>query len=126
MLFILFIILGAIWGSFANVCIYRLPNNLGVVVKSSFCPNCKNKIKWFDNIPLVSFFFLKGKCRNCKKTIDQLYIIVELLTALSFATIYYYINTINLNCLSMSSLIYILKYFLGVQTIYFFFYLCLT
>tara|TARA_B100001029_G_scaffold172276_1_gene169876 strand:+ start:508 stop:1272 length:765 start_codon:yes stop_codon:yes gene_type:complete len=115
-LFILFIILGAIWGSFANVCIYRLPNNLGVVVKSSFCPNCKNSIKWFDNIPLFSFFLLQGKCRNCKKTIDRQYIIVELLTAFSFATIYYFFGiSITTLLLITLSVFFIIIFFIDLK-----------
>ena len=60
-------VLGGLWGSFANVCIYRLPNNEGVILGRSFCPNCKAKINWHDNIPLISFLILSGKCSNCKK-----------------------------------------------------------
>jgi len=58
-------IFGSIWGSFCNVCIYRLPNNESVIKGRSFCPSCKNQIKWYDNIPFLSFIFLRGKCRNC-------------------------------------------------------------
>ena len=59
------IILGALWGSFANVCIYRLPNDENVVSGRSLCPKCKQKIVWYDNIPVISFVILKAKCRNC-------------------------------------------------------------
>ena len=63
---ILFVVLlGGLFGSFANVCIYRLPLEQNVVYGRSFCPGCKNKISWFDNIPIISFVILKGKCRNC-------------------------------------------------------------
>lgn len=79
----LFIFLfGAITGSFLNVCIYRIPNGLSIVLPSSFCPVCKTKIKWYDNIPILSYIFLKGKCRNCKAAISIRYPIVEVLSAL--------------------------------------------
>ena len=83
------IILGGLWGSFANVCIYRLPINKGVVSGRSFCPNCKKLITWKDNIPIISFLFLNGKCRNCKKKISSQYPIVELITIIYFLVVYY-------------------------------------
>ncbi len=87
--FIFVIILGALWGSFANVCIYRLPLNKGVVVGRSFCTRCKKKISWYDNIPLISFIILNGKCRECKKKISPQYLFVEILCTLSFFLIYF-------------------------------------
>ena len=60
-------IIGAVIGRFLNGCIYRLPKNLDIVSKISFCPRCKKRIKWFDNIPLISSLILKFKCRFCKK-----------------------------------------------------------
>ena len=89
MIFVFFFILGSIWGSFCNVCIFRLPEDKGVVIDRSFCPKCKKIIKWYDNIPLISFLFLKRKCRNCDYIINIQYFIVELLTAISFCLIYY-------------------------------------
>ena len=83
------IILGGLWGSFANVCIYRLPINKGVVSGRSFCPNCKKLITWKDNIPIISFLFLNGKCRNCKKRISPQYLLIELITIVYFLVIYY-------------------------------------
>ena len=83
------IILGGLWGSFANVCIYRLPINKGVVSGRSFCPNCKKLITWKDNIPIISFLFLNGKCRNCKKKISSQYLLIELITIVHFLVIYY-------------------------------------
>ena len=67
---ILSLFLGSILGSFANVCIYRLPKNQQVISGRSFCPKCKKKIIWYDNIPLISFILLGGKCRKCKKEIS--------------------------------------------------------
>ena len=83
------IILGALWGSFANVCIFRLPNEGNVVSGRSFCPKCKQKIVWYDNIPIISYIILKGKCRNCDYRIAFQYLIVEILSLLSFTLIYF-------------------------------------
>ena len=80
--------LGAIIGSFLNVCIYRIPKDYSLIVPSSFCPNCKSPIKWFDNIPLISYIILGGKCRNCKEKISIRYLIVELINAILFVLLY--------------------------------------
>ena len=105
----LIIILGALWGSFANVCIFRLPKEKGVVSGRSYCPKCKKKIVWYDNIPIISFFLLGGKCRKCKKSISIQYVIVEAINIVSFITIYYFfgisIITVLLMTLSLSFLI---------------------
>ena len=82
------IILGALWGSFANVCIVRLPKDKGVVGGRSKCPKCKKQIVWYDNIPIISYLLLNGKCRKCKKPISFQYVIVELISAVSFISIY--------------------------------------
>ena len=78
-------IFGLAMGSFFNVCIYRIPRNKSLVFPASHCPNCKKPINPYDNIPIISYIILKGKCRYCKKTISTRYPIVELLTALLFA-----------------------------------------
>ena len=82
-------ILGSLWGSFANVCIYRLPLKGGVVKGRSFCPKCKKKILWYENIPILSYFILGGKCSKCKKKISTQYLIVEAISIISFLIIYY-------------------------------------
>ncbi|MCM8785352.1 MAG: prepilin peptidase [Candidatus Omnitrophica bacterium] len=81
-------IFGLFFGSFANVCIYRLPKGKSIVYPGSFCPYCNKPIRWYDNIPVLSYIFLKGKCRNCKKSISIRYPIVELLTGISFLLIF--------------------------------------
>ena len=86
--YIFVLVLGALWGSFANVCIYRLPLEKGVVSGRSFCPKCNNLIIWKDNIPVISFLFLKGKCRNCNKKISSQYLLVEIISILLFIIIY--------------------------------------
>ena len=85
---IFLIIIGGLWGSFANVCIVRLPEDKGVVSGRSNCPKCKKQINWYDNIPIISYFILNGKCRKCKKPISFQYVVVELLSIVSFVTIY--------------------------------------
>ena len=108
--------LGACLGSFANVCIYRLPKNKQIVSGRSFCPKCKKKINWYDNLPLISFFLLNGKCRNCNKVIPVRYLIVELITGISFLLIY--LNFKNLNTiifLSILILILIIIFFIDLE-----------
>ncbi len=77
------IIFGAIIGSFLNVCIFRLPKEKSIVWPGSYCPHCKNPIKFYDNIPLVSYILLKGCCRHCYTAISFQYPLVEGITALA-------------------------------------------
>lgn len=77
-------IFGAIVGSFLNVCIFRLPRDRSIILPNSFCPSCEKPIKFYDNLPIVSYIFLRGKCRNCSAKISIKYPVVELITALLF------------------------------------------
>ena len=83
------IIIGGLWGSFANVCIVRLPVDKGVVTGRSTCPKCRKQIRWYDNIPIFSYVFLKAKCRDCSAKINVKYLLVELICALSFVWFFY-------------------------------------
>lgn len=85
---ILIIIIGLILGSFLNVVIYRLPRGISIVKPGSFCTSCNSPIKWYDNVPVLSFIILKGKCRNCKKPISLRYPTVEILTAFVLFLVY--------------------------------------
>jgi len=115
-LYIAFFILGSLWGSFSNVCIYRLPNSGNVAKGRSFCPICKNKIKWFDNIPFFSFLFLKGKCRQCTKPISFQYLVVELLSAISFVIIFHlYGISITTLLLLILSIFFIIIFFIDLK-----------
>ncbi|BCX14931.1 MAG: type 4 prepilin-like proteins leader peptide-processing enzyme [Patescibacteria group bacterium] len=87
MSFLVFI-LGLVFGSFVSALSYRLPLGISFVSGRSFCPKCNRKISWYDNIPLLSFIILGGKCRNCGKKISYRYPIIELSTALGFILIY--------------------------------------
>ena len=80
--------LGAAVGSFLNVCIYRLPRQESIVRPGSHCPSCKHKIAWYDNIPFISYIFLKGRCRSCQKKISFRYFLVELITAVVFVILF--------------------------------------
>jgi leader peptidase (prepilin peptidase) / N-methyltransferase len=73
--------LGLAFGSFLNVCIYRMPLDLSVVSPGSACPKCKTGIQFYDNIPVLSWLILRGRCRNCKTWISPRYLFVELMTA---------------------------------------------
>jgi leader peptidase (prepilin peptidase) / N-methyltransferase len=82
-------VLGAVVGSFLNVCIYRLPLDLSVnEPRRSFCPACKNPIRWHHNLPLVSWLMLRGRCANCGSKITFRYFAVELITALLFLAVW--------------------------------------
>ena len=84
-------IIGLAIGSFLNVCIYRIPRlDLSIYSpRRSFCPACNQSIKFYDNIPLLSYLILRGKCRHCKAKISVLYPIVEFITAALYLVIYY-------------------------------------
>ena len=115
-IFIILIIFGAILGSFANVCVYRLPKEQSIVNKSSHCPNCKKKINWFYNIPIFSYINLQGKCKNCKKKIPIQYLIIEIISAFSFPIIYYFFGfTVESLLLIFIFFIYLIIFFIDLK-----------
>ena len=87
---ILIAILGLCYGSFINVIIYRLPNNISIISPRSFCPKCTCSIPLYRNIPIISYIIQLGKCHNCRGNISLQYPIIELITTLSW--IYFYMN----------------------------------
>jgi len=86
-LYLIVSLFGLIVGSFLNVCIYRIPRGLSIIIPSSRCPSCNTPIKPWDNIPIVSYILLGGKCRFCQAKISFRYPLVELLNAIMYALI---------------------------------------
>jgi|JI9StandDraft_1071089.scaffolds.fasta_scaffold06412_4 leader peptidase (prepilin peptidase)/N-methyltransferase len=79
---------GLLWGSFANVVIYRVPRDMSVVKPRSHCPGCEQPIAWYDNIPVVSYLLVRGRCRRCGVKIPLRYLAVELLAGILSFTLY--------------------------------------
>jgi leader peptidase (prepilin peptidase) / N-methyltransferase len=100
---ILFFILGACFGSFANVVIYRWPKEESFIKPRSKCPSCSAPIKSYQNIPIISWLFLKGKCAQCKNKISIMYPMVEALTGLIFALIFL---TSGLSVVSLNMMVF--------------------
>lgn len=82
-------VFGLAVGSFLNVVIYRLPRKIKFIMERSICPNCANRLKWYHNIPLLSFLCLRGRCAYCRERISLRYPLVELLCGLFFAYLYW-------------------------------------
>ncbi len=85
-------ILGLVFGSFLNVCVYRLPKHESIIKPRSRCPNCNHQLKFWENIPVLSYLLLNRKCSNCKIKISERYLLIELLTAQVFVIVYYYFD----------------------------------
>lgn len=90
--YVVFFLLGACFGSFANVIIYRMPKGESIVTPRSHCQNCQKNVAWYDNIPMVSWLILRGKCRHCGAKFSFRYFFVELLTACLFTLAYFYLG----------------------------------
>jgi leader peptidase (prepilin peptidase)/N-methyltransferase len=84
------VLLGLLWGSFANVCIYRMPNDLSVIAPGSHCFACNAPVRWYDNLPVVSFLWLRGKCRACGGRFSPRYLVVEALTGAMFGVAWWF------------------------------------
>ena len=93
---VLAIVLGLLWGSFANVCIYRwpptdeFPKGRSVVAPGSHCGSCKAPVRWYDNVPILSYLWLRGRCRDCHVEFSSRYLVVEVVTAMLFATAWWF------------------------------------
>ena len=87
--FIIVAAFGAILGSFYNMLIYRIPREISVISPGSTCPKCGHRLTWKENIPIVSYIFLKGRCAACSSRIPLRYIIVEIVTPLAFLLAYW-------------------------------------
>jgi leader peptidase (prepilin peptidase)/N-methyltransferase len=88
-------VLGTCLGSFLNVCIWRIPRGESVVTAPSHCPKCGHQIRWYENIPLISWLALRGKCSSCKAPITPRYFFVELLTGILFYILFFKVTFDN-------------------------------
>jgi leader peptidase (prepilin peptidase) / N-methyltransferase len=97
--YVFVVVLGLLWGSFANVCIYRwppsdeFPHGRSVVIPGSHCFTCKTPIRWYDNVPLISWLWLRGKCRACKAAFSARYLLVEAVTGALFGVAWWFAVT---------------------------------
>jgi len=82
------VIFGAVIGSFLNVCICRIPEGVSIVAPASRCPYCQAPIRWYQNIPVISYLVLRGRCATCHQTISPRYPLVEILTGLLFVLVF--------------------------------------
>lgn len=82
------VLAGLVFGSFFNVCIWRIPRGMSIVWPPSHCIRCRRPVRWFDNIPVVSWIVLRGRCRDCGQKFSSRYALVELLTGLLFLAAY--------------------------------------
>ena len=120
MIEILIIVLGLAIGSFLNVCIHRLPRHESISKPRSRCPKCNHQLKFWENIPVISYIFLRGKCSKCHAQISLRYPLVEVLTSLIFLLLYcYYGYTVQtlLLCILFSIVIIITYIDIDVQLI---------
>ena len=111
MVLVLLFVLGLIFGSFLSALTWRYPRGISVKKGRSICPRCKKQIAWYDNIPLLSYIFLLGRCRKCRKPISWRYPLIEFSTALGFVAI------VNTQGLSLQA-IYIIIIFLILEGIF--------
>lgn len=108
--------LGLAIGSFLNVLIYRVPRNLGFGFSRSFCPSCKEKIRFYDNVPILSYLILGGKCRYCKARISAVYPLVEFLNAAAYIFFFWtYGLTVNFGAFAFLSSILIAIFFIDLD-----------
>lgn len=101
---------GLMFGSFSNVCVHRIPQRLSIVSPGSRCPSCGHAIAWYDNIPLVSWLLLRGRCRYCQAGISVRYPVLELLMGISWGALawYYGFSPFLLHAITLISLLWIL------------------
>lgn len=119
---ILVLIIGLVIGSFLNVCIYRIPKEESIIFPTSNCTNCKEKIKAYDLIPIISYLLLKGKCRNCNMKISCIYPITEAITGVLFLALYINFGfTIQMYLYSFLVFILITSSLIDIRTNYVYF-----
>ena len=86
-LYAIIFIIGTLFGSFYTLAVYRIPKNIDIIKKHSYCPNCNHKLGFFELIPVLSYIFLGGKCKNCKQKIRIRYLLLEMLGGITFVVL---------------------------------------
>ena len=109
-LYTVIFIIGAFFGSFFTLAVYRIPKREDILIKHSYCPNCNHKLGFFDLFPVFSYVVLKGKCRYCGNKIRPRYLILELLSGFTFLIIAYSLKITNLNIINIINLSAMLIY----------------
>ena len=109
-------VIGLIFGSFANAIIYRLPQKKSIVKPPSACPSCEKQLAAWDLVPVLSWVFLKGRCRSCNAKISVRYPVIELICGLLFATMMYFSPTLSIIPLSVLAFILLTVSFIDWDT----------
>ena len=118
-LYVIIFMCGTMFGSFYTLAVYRIPKNIDIVKKHSYCPNCNHRLGILDLIPILSYIFLGGKCRYCKQKIRPRYLILEVISGIIFM-IFAYIFNINIYTITIKNilpLIFMILYFTAVVLI---------
>lgn len=104
---------GALWGSFLNVVIYRLPRDMSLSRPPSHCPNCSTPIRWYDNVPIFGWLWLRGRCRDCKVPIPPRYPGVELLVALLSTLLWWQVShdTVGVAPLQTVAMVFLFRFY---------------
>ena len=102
-------IIGVLLGSFFTLATYRIPKKQDIVYTRSYCPNCNHRLNFLDLIPVLSFIFLGGKCRYCRKKISPRYIIIELISGMLY-TILIILFKINIYTITLKQIIFLLLF----------------
>lgn len=115
-LYIIIFIMGTLFGSFYTLAVYRIPRKIDIVKTHSFCPNCNHKLGFFELIPVLSYIFLGGKCKECKQKIRPRYFILEFLSGIAFVLIAYClkIDAYNLNTQTLIKFAFIVLYLVSI------------
>ena len=118
-LYIIIFIMGTVFGSFYTLAIYRIPNKIDITHTHSFCPNCHHKLGFFELIPVWSYIFLGGKCKECKQKIRPRYLIIEILSGITLVFIAYALKVsfLNLRIITLIDIAFLVLYLSGIAII---------
>ena len=110
--YLLLFMIGTLFGSFYTLAVYRIPKRQDIIHTHSYCPNCNHKLGFLDLIPIISYLFLKGKCRYCKQKIRPRYLILEMLSGMLFVLIAFLMkfNMENLNGIMVAQYCFLILY----------------